>query len=89
MLLLPPNCSCDEARVGVEGVLLILPVFVFAGGLDGHFTFAAILVGDGVNGGSSPSSSGLIGGVLITPSMQSSALSFRSSSSASSVLLNE
>lgn len=90
LLLLVVNSSGAGPGVGVEGGLLgLLPVLVFVGGFEGHLLDVPILVGEGVIGGSSPSSRGLIGGVLMTPSIQSSARNLRSSSSISSVLLKE
>ena len=80
------------AQLGVEGGLLLLLLWLLAqlllvGGLEGHLPAGGpTLVGEGVIGGSSPSSRGLIGGVRMTVSRKTVALSFKSSSSTSSVL---
>ena len=89
-LLLPTTAP---AAVGVDGGLLWLLVqLLFVGGFEGHLPPAGgpTLVGEGVIGGSFPSSSGLIGGVRITVLRKTRGFNLRSSSSSiSSVPLNE
>ena len=87
---LPPIAGTSE--VGVDGGLLWLPLLwllvqlLFVGGFEVDLRFGGgpTLVGDGVIGGSSPSSRGLIGGVFITLLRKTYGFSFKSSSSISS-----
>ena len=78
------------SAVGVEGGLLWLLVqLLFVGGFEGHLRIDGhTLVGEGVIGGSSPSSSGFIGGVRITLLRKTSGFNLRSSSSSISSLPN-
>ena len=80
------------AAVGVDGGLLWLLVqLLFVGGFEGHLPPAGgpTLVGEGVIGGSFPSSSALIGGVRMTVLRKTRGFNLRSSSSSiSSVPLN-
>lgn len=74
--------------VGVDGGLLWLLVqLLLVGGFEGHLRIdGPTLVGEGVIGGSSPSSSGFIGGVRITLLRKTSGFNLRSSSSSISSL---
>ena len=74
--------------VGVDGGLLWLLVqLLLVGGFEGHLRIdGPTLVGEGVIGGSSPSSSALIGGVRITLLRKTSGFNLRSSSSSISSL---